>query len=137
MVNTKSMAGWIGFAGILMLVVGGVDFFQGLIAILEDEYFVPTRAGFLVVDVTAWGWFMLVWGVLLALAGLALLAAQGWARWFAIIVVSLNILAQLGFAGDSAYPLWSLTAIILNIVVLYALTARWTESTEDLAITGD
>jgi hypothetical protein len=80
---------------------------------------------------------MLFWGVLLALAGLGLLAAQGWARWFAIIVVSLNILAQLGFAGDSAYPLWSLTAIILNIVVLYALTARWTESTEDLAITDD
>jgi hypothetical protein len=133
-VNTKSMAGWIGFAGLLMLVVGTVDMFQGLIAILEDEYFVPTRAGMLVVDLTAWGWFLIFWGALIALVGLGLLAAQSWARWVGIVLVSLNILMQLGFAGDSAYPLWALTVIILNITVLFALTARWTESTEDLAI---
>ena len=41
--NAKSMAGWIGFAGIVMVIIGGIDFFQGLIALLEDEYFVPTR----------------------------------------------------------------------------------------------
>ena len=52
----------------------------------------------------------------------------------AIVLVSLNILIQLGFAGDSAYPLWALTAIILNITVLYALTARWSESVEDVAV---
>jgi hypothetical protein len=131
--NTKSMAGWIGFAAIVMLIIGSIDFFQGLIAIIEDDYFVPTRAGFLVVDLTTWGWFMLFWGTALVLAGLALLAGQGWARWFTIVVASLNILIQLGFAGSSDYPLWALTAITLNIVVLYALTARWSESTEDLA----
>ena len=31
--NSKSMAGWIGFAGILMLIVGMIDFFQGLIGL--------------------------------------------------------------------------------------------------------
>ena len=39
--NAKSMAGWIGFAGILMVIIGGIDFFQGLIALFEDEYYVP------------------------------------------------------------------------------------------------
>ena len=71
---------------------------------------------------------MLIWGVLLVLAGLGLLGAQGWARWFAIVVVSLNFLAQLGFLGNSQTPLWSLTVMALNIIVLYALTARWSES---------
>jgi hypothetical protein len=131
--NGKSMAGWIGFAGIVMLIVGAIDFFQGLIAIFEDEYFVPTQAGYLVVDLTAWGWFMLFWGILLVLVGLGLLAAQSWARWVAIVAVSLNILAQLGFVGHNAYPLWALTAMILNIVVLYALTARWSESKAEIA----
>ena len=125
--NSKSMAGWIGFAGIVMLVIGAIDFMQGLIALFEDEYFVVTRSGFLVVDLTAWGWIMLIWGVLLLLAGLGLIAAQGWARWFAIVVVSLNFIAQLGFLGNSQYPLWSLTVMALNIIVLYALTARWDE----------
>jgi hypothetical protein len=130
--NSKSMAGWIGFAGILLLIVGSIDFFQGLIALFEDEYFVVTASGFLVVDVTAWGWIMLIWGVLLVLAGLGLVSGQGWARWFAIVVVSLNFIAQLGFLGNSQYPLWSLTVIALNVIVLYALTARWSESAAEL-----
>ena len=130
--NSRSMAGWIGFAGILLLVVGSIDFMQGLIALFEDEYFVVTQSGYLVVDLTAWGWIMLIWGVLLVLAGLGLLSAQGWARWFAIVLVCVNFISQLGFLGNSQYPLWSLTVIALNIIILFALTARWSESTSDL-----
>ena len=130
--NSKSMAGWIGFAGIVMLIVGTIDFMQGLVALFEDEYYVVTRSGFLVFDLTGWGWIMVIWGVLLVLAGLGLLAGQGWARWFGIVVVSLNFIAQLGFLGNSAYPIWSLTVVALSLVVLYALTARWSESEPDL-----
>ncbi len=130
--NSRSMAGWIGFAGLLMLIIGALDFFQGLIAVFEDEYFVPTGSGFLVVDVTGWGWIMMVWGVLLVLAGIALIGGQGWARWFGIVVVSLNVIGQVGFLGNSQNPLWSLTVMALNIIVLFALTARWSESTADL-----
>ena len=131
--NEKSMAGWIGFAGMLMLILGGIDMFQGLIAIFEDEYFVVTADNFLVVDLTAWGWILLIWGALLILAGLGLLAGQGWARWFTIVVVSLNFFAQLGFLGNSQYPLWALTALALNVLVLFALTARWSESKAEMA----
>ena len=130
--NSKSMAGWIGFAGMLMLIVGSIDFFQGLIAVFKDEYFVVTGSGFLVFDLTAWGWIMMIWGVLLVLAGLGLVGGQGWARWFAILVVSVNFIAQLGFLGNSQFPLWSLTVVALNVIVLYALTARWSESAVDL-----
>ena len=66
--NSRSMAGWIGFAGMLMLIIGGIDVFQGLIALFEDEYFAVTPAGFLVIDLTAWGWVLLIWGALLILA---------------------------------------------------------------------
>ena len=133
--NSKSMAGWIGFAGILILIVGMLDFFQGLIALFKDNYYVVSASGFLVVDLTAWGWIMLIWGVLLVLAGMGLLGGQGWARWFTIVLVSLNFIAQLGFLGNSQYPLWSLTTLALSVIVLYALTARWSESAADLSAT--
>jgi hypothetical protein len=126
--NEKSMAGWIGFAGIVLLIVGFIDVFQGLIAVIEDDYYVVTKAGFLAVDLTTWGWVMMIWGVLLVVAGLGLGAGQTWARWFAIVVVALNVFAQLGFLGNSQYPLWALTALALNLIVLYALTVRWSES---------
>jgi hypothetical protein len=126
------MAGWIGFAGIMMLVLGSIDFFEGLIALFRDNYYAVTPSGLLVVDLTTWGWIMLIWGVVLVLAGFGLLAAQGWARWFAIVVVVLNFFAQLGFVGNSQYPLWALTALTINIIVLYALTARWSESQAEM-----
>ena len=131
--NSKSMAGWIGFAGILMLIIGAIDFIQGLIAVFDDDYYVVTASGFLAVNLTGWGWIMMVSGVVLVLAGLGLLAGQGWARWFTIVVVALNFFAQLGFLGNSQYPLWAITALALNVVVLYALTARWDESQADIS----
>jgi hypothetical protein len=133
--NSKSMAGWIGFAGILILIVGMLDFFQGLIALFRDNYYVVSSSGFIVVDLTTWGWIMLIWGVLLVLAGLGLLGGQGWARWFTIVLVSLNFIAQLGFLGNSQYPLWTLTVLGLCVIVLYALTARWSESAPELSAT--
>jgi hypothetical protein len=36
----------------------------------------------------------------------------------------MNFVAQLGSLGNNQYPLWSLTAVALNVVVLYVLTAR-------------
>jgi hypothetical protein len=131
--NSKSMAGWIGFAAIVMLIIGGIDFFQGLIGLFKDDYYVVTASGYLAVNLTTWSWLLMIWGVLLFLAGLGLIAGQGWARWFTIVLVAANIFAQLGFLGNSNYPLWALTALTLNIVVLYALTARWSESEAEIA----
>jgi hypothetical protein len=47
--------------------------------------------------------------------------------------VSLNFIAQLGFLGNSQYPLWSLTVMALNVIVLYALTARWSETRAEIS----
>ena len=35
--GSRSMAGWIGFAGILMVLVCAIDFIQGLIALFDDK----------------------------------------------------------------------------------------------------
>ncbi len=130
--NSRSMAGWIGFAGILMALLGGLSFFQGLIALLEDHYYVPTQAGYLVFDITAWGWIMLIWGVVLVLVGLALLNGASWARWVSILLVSVNVFGQLGFLGNTNDQVWLLITLTFNIIILYALIVRWHESEREL-----
>jgi hypothetical protein len=132
MENDRSMAGWIGFAGLIILIIGGLDVFQGLIALLEDNYFVVSRSGYLAVDLTAWGWGLVIWGALLILTGLALIRGRTWARWVTLVLVTVNIFGILGFLGNSQNPIWALTVLTLNVIVLYALTARWTESKRDL-----
>jgi len=119
------MSGWIMFASIVMLTVGFIDFFEGLIAVIRKEYYALSAQGIIVFNVSTWGWLMIIWGILLILAGLALWNGAGWARWFTIVVVVINILGQLSFLGSSNYVIWTLTAITLNIIVLYALTVRW------------
>jgi len=119
------MAGWIAFAAVMMLVIGTLDFFEGLIAIFRDNYYVLHGNQLIVFDTTTWGWIVMLWGIALLLVGLALWAGAGWARWLTIVLVSLNTLVQLSWLGGTAYPLWSLVIITLNIIVLYALCVRW------------
>jgi hypothetical protein len=126
------MAGWIGFAGILMVLLGGLSFFEGLIALLRDDYYVPTQSGLLIFDVTGWGWVMLFWGALVVLVGLALLNGASWARWVSILFVSVNVFGQLGFLGNTNDSVWLLITLALNIIVLYALIVRWHDSQPDL-----
>jgi hypothetical protein len=122
---SSSWTGWIGFAAIMLAFIGALTFFEGLIAVIRDNYYVVTRQQVFLFDVSTWGWIMLFWGVLLFLAALGLAAKSGWARWFTIIVLFINLLSQLSWLGNSQYPLWSLTIIALEIVVLFALTVRW------------
>ena len=120
-------SGWIVFAAFVLMIVGGMDILQGFVAIIKDEYVVATAKGVAILDVTAWGWATLIWGSLLIITGLGLLGAAGWARWLAIIGVSVNAIAQVAFMANypQAYPLWNLLIVALNVLVLYALTARW------------
>jgi len=130
--NSRSMAGWIGFAGILMVILGGLSFFEGLIALLRDNYYAVVPSGFLIFDVTGWGWIMLIWGAILVLVGLALLNGAGWARWVSILFVSINVFGQLGFLGNTNDTVWLLITLTLNIIVLYALIVRWHDSKQEL-----
>jgi hypothetical protein len=123
----SAWSGWIVFAAFVLIIVGGMDMLQGFVAIIKDEYVVATAKGVAILDVTAWGWATLIWGVLLIITGLGLLGAAGWARWLAIIGVSINAIGQIAFMANypQAYPIWNLLIVALNILVLYALTARW------------
>ena len=133
MATNERWTGWIGFAGLLLVIIAMIDFFEGLIAIIRDNYYVVHGNQLIVFDTTKWGWITLIWGIVLVIAGFGLWTGAGWARWFTIFVVGLNILGQLSWLGQSANPLWALVIITLNIIVLYALCARWKGYPDEVA----
>lgn len=129
--ETGAWSGWVMFAGIVMVTLGVINAIQGLAALFKDEVFLVTKSGLLVTtDWTAWGWTLLIWGAVMVLAGIGLSVGQTWARWFAIVLVAVNLIAQ--FAFFPAYPLWAMVVIGLDVAVLFALTVRWREAREVL-----
>ena len=124
----NAWTGWIAFAGWFMLIIGGIEIFQGLIAIIRGAYYAVTPQQVVVFSVKEWGWLTLLWGIVLAFAGLGLIAGANWARWFAIVAGSINIIGQLGFVGSAQYPLWALAVLTLTVIVLYGLIVHWDEA---------
>ena len=79
--------------------------------------------GAIIADITTWGWVHLILGSIMALTGLGLLAGSSGARWAAVLFVTVNAIAQI--VWFPAAPLWAFLMIILDVVIIYQLTARW------------
>ena len=123
-------AGWVAFAGTMLLLIGGLNIFQGIVALIDDEHVVATANRFILVDITSWGWTLVLSGVAMLAIGFGLLAGATWARIAGIVVVGLHAVAQVAWLG--AYPVWSLLMIALDTTVIFALTARWSEAHDSL-----
>jgi hypothetical protein len=127
---STAWAGWIIFAGTLLLMLGTFNIIEGLIALFDDERLAIAAGQLVLVDITGLGWLLLIFGVVMVLAGVGLLGRQSWARVTSIILVALHALLQLLWLG--AYPVWAMLMIALDVVVIFALTARWHEATAAL-----
>ena len=109
---------WVTFAGLMMILSGALNFFDGLWALSAQD----TRFDALFYDnnLEAWGWLWLIVGVVLVVAGLAVFARTRWAVWVGIGVALAS--ATFNFFWVFAYPLPATLAVALNVLVAYGLT---------------
>jgi hypothetical protein len=129
---TSGWVGWIWFAGLVLVLVGTINAIEGLAAIVEDDVFVTTgQGGLLVFDLTTWGWVHLLLGALQILAGLALFSGATWARVTAIVLVMLSVIGHIAWLN--AQPVWSVIVIVLDLLVLWALVVHGDEAREGMA----
>jgi hypothetical protein len=124
--HNKPPSGWatgfISFAGVMMIMAGGFQALTGLVALLEDEFYLATRNYLLQFDATRWGWIHLLLGLLVLFAGFAVLSGQTWGRVIGIILAVLSALTN--FAFIPYYPFWSLAIIALDVFIIWALAAH-------------
>ncbi len=118
------ISGWavggIAFAATLMILIGIFQAIAGLTAIINDDFYVVTQNYTFDLDTTAWGWIHLILGIIVALAGFALLARRPWAGVVAITLAALSAIANFFFIPY--YPFWSLLLIALAVFVIWAVT---------------
>ena len=117
--------GWVGwgyFASFMMMLLGVFEAIAGLAAIFKDEFYVVTEKSLLVFSFKTWGWISLVLGIIIFMAGLELLRGAMWARVIAILLAGLSFIANMGFID--AYPIWSITMMVVDVLIIYALTVH-------------
>ena len=117
--------GLTAFAAIFMMISGVVTAIQGIVALANSEFYVVGREYTFEFDITAWGWILLLLGIVVAAVGAFLYMGQTWARWTALFVVAMSMIAN--FAWVPYYPVWGIIVLALDGAVIWALTVDTSE----------
>ena len=118
--------GWVVFGGAMLIMMGGFQVIQGLVALFDDGFYAVDSNGLVVqIDYNTWGWIHLVIGLLGVLVGIGLLAGNMAGRVAGVGIAFLSALANLAFI--SAYPVWSMIVIALDVLVIYAIIVHGSE----------
>jgi hypothetical protein len=122
--SRQEVSGWavggITFAATMLVLIGVFQVIGGLVAIIDDDFYVVTQNYTFDLDTSAWGWIHLIFGILLILVGYSLFAGATWAGVTAIVLAVLSAVANFFFIPY--YPFWSIVVIALDVWVIWALT---------------
>jgi hypothetical protein len=128
--SPTAWAGWVIFAGVMMIMLGSFQIIEGLVALFDDGFYAVGSNGLVVnVDYNTWGWAHTIIGIVAIGAGLGLLAGNLAARIVGVGVAFLSALVNLAFI--SAYPIWSTIMIVIDVVVIFAIIVHGRELKAD------
>jgi hypothetical protein len=123
--SSNRSAGAVGltyFAAFMLIMIGAFHVISGISGIMKDTVYVKTPEYFVSLDASAWGWTHLIVGVIVLLAGFGLFSGAVWARTVGVIVALVSAIANFAFIPGA--PFWSITIIVVDVLVIWALTAH-------------
>ena len=115
-------AGWVMFAGIMLIAIGIFQAFAGLVGILEDEILVVTPDYLVQLDATTWGWIHMIIGLIVLASGFGIFSGNVLARTVGVFVAIGSMISM--FFWLPWYPVWAIIVIALDITVIWALTVH-------------
>lgn len=118
--------GWVVFAGVMLILLGIFHVIEGVVALLREDVFLVHPGGLVVhASYTTWGWVHVVLGVVAGLTGLGLLAGNLLARIVGVVLAIVSAIVSLAFVN--AQPVWSVIVIVIDVIVIYAITVHGRE----------
>ncbi|MEV0355310.1 hypothetical protein AB0H71_04515 [Nocardia sp. NPDC050697] len=119
----RTESGTLLLAAIMLIVAGLLHLSQGISAIAHDDLFVDSINYAYNFDLTAWGWVHVFVAIVMVVTGIALWIGSVVAQVTAVLIAALSILAN--FLALPHYPLWAVTIIAIDIVIMWAAASTW------------
>ncbi len=116
---------WVLFASVMLVIAGVFGIIIGLVALFNDEVFLVRGDGIVAFDYVGWGWIHLILGIIVCMAGISVLSGRLWARFVGVLFAALSAISQIAFI--TAFPLWSVIIIGIDVVIIYALLVHGEE----------
>jgi hypothetical protein len=104
----------------MLAIAAAFDFIWAMTAFANDDYFINNL---LFGDLTAWGVLYLIGAGLLAMTSYLVFRRSALGQMLGVFLAAVNAVGALLTAG--AYPVWSISIMVVNALVIYGLTARW------------
>ncbi|HMD56749.1 MAG TPA: hypothetical protein VKG82_04695 [Solirubrobacteraceae bacterium] len=120
MSERESGAGWVVFAGIMVMLAGILNVIWGIAAINNSTFFTE-KATYIISGLNTWGWIVLFIGVLQLIAAASIWAGGEFGRWFGILTASLSAISAL--MSIKAYPFWGICVFGIDLLIIYGLAA--------------
>lgn len=118
--------GWIAFASLLLYISGFFSIFTGFIALFKHTVFYHAASDtFYVLNYSQWGWVHIGVGLLALIAAASLAKGNYFGRTVAVVLAVISLLANMAFVP--IYPLWSIIIMIVDVLVIYAVTVHGKE----------
>ncbi|MEZ5124234.1 MAG: hypothetical protein R2736_22150 [Solirubrobacterales bacterium] len=113
-------SGWLTFAAVMFLAAATVNILYGISALVNDKYFAVDELLF--GDLSMWGVLYLVFGAAQLVTGILVLRRSGIGAVLGIGIALMHGLLALLSIG--AYPVWSIVALTVDGLIIYALTVH-------------
>jgi hypothetical protein len=129
--NQMRRSGWLTFSAVVLIVAGIMRVIDAIWAFGYHGTIPYNLQGALLGhSLKTYGWIWLIIGVILIIAGAAVLGPSGRpsaevSRWVGIVAASLAAISAI--LVIPYYPVWSLIYIALAVMVIYGLSAHFRE----------
>jgi hypothetical protein len=116
-------SGWITFAGIAALMAGAYNALSGIAALADDDTLAAQAEEVLYgIDLTAWGWFWLLVGLVQLVTGVLILGRNPLGLWLGVAIACIS--AFFTVFVMFVFPLWAIAVLTIDFLVLYGLLTR-------------
>ena len=121
MESVRIRSGWVTFAAVIAGIVGVFNLLTGIAAIAEDDQTEALHEVLFGINITAWGWFWVIIGVLQIITAWLIyqrsVVGQTLGLIWAFIVAALSVFMIF------VAPIWALIVMALSVTIIWALTA--------------